>query len=292
MPKTNTNIGWCDDSWNPVHGCFKVSEGCSNCYAAAFSNWTGNTPKAWLISNVGENVQLQRHHLEWPNALDEPRRVFVNSMSDLFLPAEMPGGDPLLPAEYIHEVMDVIEANPEHAFIALTKHGAETGDVHGETPRLIEWDREHGRWPDNLWMGVSVETARRTYRMDVLRETGAATKWISFEPLLGSVGQLDLAGIDWAVVGGESGPEDDRREMDHEWAREIRDATKEQGLPFFFKQSSAGKSEQGKRLAEAGEDLNMAALLGAGSTAYRELPALPEAMADARPDLADQVVVA
>lgn len=277
MPSDDTAIGWTDGTWNPVHGCSKVSEGCANCYAEreSYGHW-GHTDHPWTAEHAEANVTLQDHHLDWPATRPEPLRIFVNSMGDLF--------HDRVPDDYIHDIFDVIEECPEHAFQALTKHGT-------ENDRLVEWDREHGRWPENLWMGVSVESARRAYRIDQLRETGAATKWISFEPLVERVPEPDLAGIDWVVIGGESGPDDARREMDHAWAREIRDAAKEHGLPVFFKQSSAAQNEQGKRLAEAGEDLNMARLMGAGSTAYRELPALPEAMADARPDLADQVVV-
>lgn len=278
MPSEDTAIGWTDATWNPVHGCSKVSEGCANCYAEreSYGHW-GHTDHPWTVEHAEANVRLQDHHLDWPTTRQKPLRIFVNSMGDLF--------HDLVPFEYVHEIFDVINSCPHHAFQALTKHGA-------ENDRLLEWDREVGRWPANLWMGVSVESARRAYRIDQLRETRAATKWISFEPLVERVPEPDLDGIDWVVIGGESGPDEVRREMDHAWAREIRNAAKDRGLPVFFKQSSAPRNEQGKRLAEAGEDLNMAALLGAGSTAYRELPALPEAMADARPDLADQVVVA
>lgn len=285
MPNENTAIGWTDDSWNAEHGCFKVSEGCANCYAARGSQRWGHTESSWTLDNASENIQMQAHHLA--NPIDKsPRRIFVNSVSDLFLPEEF------LSDDYLREIFDVMHQCPQHAFQGLTKHGCETSDHHGETPRLLRWDEEYGEWPDNLWMGVSVENANRAYRIDQLRQTGAATKWVSFEPLVGPVGDVDLEGIDWVVIGGESGPADRRREMDHAWAREIRDQAKELDLPVFFKQSSAAKPEQGKRLAEEGATLQEAADLGAETTAYRELPELPTALREERPDLADQEVPA
>jgi len=263
MPTKDTNIGWCDDTWNPVHGCHKISEGCRNCYAARQSQQYDHTTEAWTVANADENVQLQGHHLEYPDDKD-PLRIFVNSMSDLF--------HENVPFSYVHEIFDVIERNPQHAFQALTKHGTENN-------RMLEWDRETGgRWPDNLWMGVSVETARRSYRIEHLRATAAATKWVSFEPLVDRVGSPDLQGMDWVVIGGESGP--NHREMPHAWAREIRDAAREEGLPVFFKQSANRHNERGKALVEE----NMT------RTVLRELPPLPDELSDTRPDLGEQVV--
>lgn len=281
MPSKETNIGWTDDSWNPHHGCFKISEGCANCYAARQSQRWGHTDEPWTVANADENVHLQAHHLAYPRNKD-PMRIFVNSMSDLFLPEEH------LSDGFLHEIFDVMRECPQHAFQALTKHGTEHDN------RMLVWDRKHGDWPENLWMGVSVENANRLYRIEHLQATAAATKWVSFEPLVGPTGveAADLEGIDWVVIGGESGAEADRRDMDHTWAREIRDAAKDTGTPVFFKQSSASQPERGRRLAEAGEDLNEAALLGAETNTYRELPELPDALREARPDLAEQEVVA
>jgi len=279
MPTTDTAIGWTDDTWNPVHGCFKVSPGCANCYAARDSQRWGHTDRPWTVDNAEDNVQLQAHHLDWPRD-KEPRRIFVNSVSDLFLPEEY------ISDGYLREIFSVIEECPQHAFQALTKHGTEHEN------RLLRWDRQFGFWPDNLWMGVSVENADRTYRIEHLKATAAATKWVSFEPLVGPTGvtAADLEGIDWVVIGGESGSEADRREMDHAWAREIRDAAEANGIPVFFKQSSAANPERGKRLAEDGRDVQEAEELGAETTAYRELPELPTALREERPDLADQEV--
>jgi len=271
MPTENTNIGWTDDTWNPVHGCHKVSEGCANCYAAAQSQRFGHTPEPWTVQNAEENVKFQEHHLEYPLE-KEPRRIFVNSMSDLF--------HELVPDEYIHRIMDVIEEADQHVFQALTKHGT-------ENDRLRTWDR----WPDNLWMGVSVENEQRAYRMDHLRETDAAVKWVSFEPLVGEVTSLNFEGLDWLVIGGESGPAKDRRDMDHAWARAIRDSARYHELPVFFKQSSAESPEQGRALAEEHADYREAKLEGGELTVYREFPdALTDELEADRPDLAEQVI--
>ncbi|MEA5387152.1 DUF5131 family protein [Haloarculaceae archaeon H-GB11] len=279
MPSKGSNIGWTDDTWNPIHGCFKVSDGCQNCYAATQSQRWGHTDRSWTVQNADENVQLQRHHLDWPRGRN-PQRIFVNSMSDLFLPREY------VPDSLLHDVFDVIEDCDQHAFQALTKHGCEHDN------RLLLWDRETARWPENLWMGVSVESANRLYRIEHLQATAAETKWVSFEPLVGPTGiePADLAGIDWVVIGGESGPADDRREMDHAWAREIRDAAKAQDIPVFFKQSSGRHPERGRRIAERGSNLQEAEELDAESTAYREFPTLPEALREARPDLVEREV--
>lgn len=284
MPTENTNIGWTDDTWNPVHGCHKVSEGCANCYAAAQSQRFGHTPEPWTVQNAEENVKFQEHHLEYPLE-KEPRRIFVNSMSDLF--------HELVSDEYIHRIMDVIEEADQHVFQALTKHGCEfDGDHYSRhpdsghpTPRLLEWEAEYGRWPDNLWMGVSVEAETRTYRMEQLAHIDAAVKWVSFEPLVDEVTGLGpMAHIDWAVIGGESGPAKDRRDMDHAWARRIRDAARANGVPVFFKQSSAESPEQGRALAEEHSGYREAKLNGGELTELREFPdALTDELADARP---------
>lgn len=262
MPTKDTNIGWTDDTWNPVHGCSKISEGCRNCYAARQSQQYEHTTKPWTVEHADENVMHQRHHLEYPDDKD-PMRIFVNSMSDLF--------HENVPFDYIHDIFDVIERNPQHAFQALTKHGTENN-------RMLEWDRQYARWPENLWMGVSVETGRRSYRIEHLRATAAATKWVSFEPLVDRVGEPDLQGVDWVVIGGESGP--DYREMPHAWAREIRDAARDHDLPVYFKQSAARYNETGRALVE--ENLTR--------TVLRELPPLPDQLADSRPDLLEKVV--
>jgi protein gp37 len=282
MPTQDTNIGWTDSTWNPVHGCHKVSEGCANCYAAAQSQRFEHTEKPWTVENAEDNVMLQMHHLEYP-VEKEPRRIFVNSMSDLF--------HDLVPDEYIHRIMDVIEEADQHVFQALTKHGCETGQ-HRTQPRITEWDEEYGRWPDNLWMGVSVENENRAYRAQSLALTDAAVKWVSFEPLVDEVTSLGaLTHMDWAVIGGESGSEEDRRHMDHAWARQVRDAARANGVPVYFKQSSAASPEQGRALAEQHADYREAKLAGGELTRLREFPdAFTDALEAARPELANKVI--
>lgn len=270
MPTEDTNIGWTDDSWNPVHGCHKISEGCANCYAAVQSQRFNHTDHPWTVQHAEENVRLQEHHLEYPLE-KEPRRIFVNSMSDLFHPE--------VSDEYIHRIMDVIEEADQHVFQALTKHGADNG-------RLAEWER----WPENLWMGVTVEKHTRKYRIDELRKTDAVVKWISFEPLVGPVSP-HLEGIDWAVVGGESG--DGHRDMDHAWARFIRRKAAHRNIPYFFKQSAGEYPETGTALARAPFNSYEEATLQEGSDGvqtFREFPdALTDDLEEARPDLVEQV---
>jgi len=280
VPETDTAIEWTDSTWNPVHGCFAVSRACADgagCYAWEYSNKMGHTDEDWTVAHAEENVRLQEHHLDFPRELEDPQRVFVNSMSDLFLPED------LLSDEYVHQILDVVEDHPEHAFIALTKHGCETGGRHPDEPRMLTWDREHGRWPDNLWMGVTVETNARHYRIDQLREIGASTTWVSFEPLLEPIGMPDLQGIDWAVVGGQSGDDDDVRiDMAHEWVWPIREACERDDVAFYFKQSSGRR--QGYAPALRCPD--------GAVRAFRELPELPGPLRDARPDLAAEEVTA
>lgn len=216
-------ISWTTVTWNPVHGCHKVSEGCRHCYAERLSLKYGWTKKPWTAPNAPENVQLKPHKLNEPFQLKEPTRIFVNSMSDLF--------HELIPEAYLHKIFDVMEQCPQHVFQVLTKR----------PERAIEWPR----WPANVWMGASVESAKVAGRIDALRRCDAAVKFLSVEPLIAPLGAVNLAGIDWVIVGGESGPDGLRREMPHAWAREIRDLCTKSGVAYFFKQSSAARTEMG-----------------------------------------------
>lgn len=221
-------ISWTKHTWNPVHGCSKVSAGCKNCYAEAISLRYGITDQPWTKQNESKNVLLKAHKLREPFSIKEPSFVFVNSMSDLF--------HSLIPNDYRRQIFDVMNKCSQHVFQVLTKRPEE----------LVKWD--YG-WSENIWMGVSVENKKATERIDLLRQSAAKLKWISFEPLLEDVGTLNLTGIDWAVVGGESGQS--FREMDHAWARSIRDQCVEQGVAFFFKQSSHRFTERGTSLIES-----------------------------------------
>lgn len=215
-----TIISWTSATWNPVHGCHKVDEACRNCYAEKISLKFGWTQKPWTKRNAEENVLFKPHKLREPYKLKEPSRIFVNSMSDL--------GHELIPPSYLRKIWDVMMDLPEHTFQCLTKR----------PERFLEWP---GPWPKQIWLGTTVGDRRGKWRIDSLRETDAAVKFISFEPLLEDLGDLDLTGIHWAIVGGESGP--NHRPMDHAWARAIRDQCVDQGVAFFFKQDAGHRTE-------------------------------------------------
>jgi len=220
-----TAISWTNVTWNPTHGCSRVSEGCRNCYAERLSLQKGFTKFPWTAVNAAENVLLKPHKLRDPLKLKEPSRIFVNSMSDLFHPNIPPG--------YRAQIFNIMAATPQHTYQILTKR-----------PELAaSWP---GPWGANIWMGASVENRKALERLAILRDCGAQTKFISFEPLLEDLGPLNLSGYHWAIVGGESGP--GFRPMPHAWARNIRDACLEQGVAFFFKQSAAHRTEIGTSL--------------------------------------------
>ncbi len=220
-----TAISWTNATWNPTHGCSRVSEGCRNCYAERLSLQKGFTNLPWTKANEQANVMLKPHKLKDPLKLKEPARIFVNSMSDLFHPA--------IPDTYRDQVWAIMAMTPQHTYQILTKR-----------PELAaQW---HGPWLSNIWMGASVENAKALSRLVSLRACGAKVKFLSIEPLLESIGTPDFAGIDWVIVGGESGP--DFRPMPHVWARDIRDACQASGTAFFFKQSAAWRTELGTSL--------------------------------------------
>ena len=223
-----TKISWASVTWNPVHGCSKVSAGCDNCYAETLSLRMGWTKKEWTGENAKENVQVKPHKLREPYKLKEPSRVFVNSMSDLYHPQILD--------DYIAQVFAVMNDLPQHVFQVLTKRPR----------RAAQWA---GEWTENIWQGTSVENRKTLYRIDQLRECQAKTLFLSLEPLLEDLGELNLDGIDWVIVGGESGK--GYRPMEHAWARGIRDQCVEKGVAFFFKQSAAYRTEMGTELEEA-----------------------------------------
>lgn len=228
-----TLISWATTTWNPVHGCSKVSPGCDRCYAETLSLRRGWTKKPWTGDNASENVQLKPHKLREPYKRKEPSRIFVNSMSDMF--------HPIIPNDYIAKVFAVMNDLPQHIFQVLTKR-----------PRRAA--KYPGPWTDNIWQGVSVEDRKRLFRINQLRDCQAKVRFLSLEPLLEPLGELNLSGIHWVIVGGESGTAEsspDFREMDHAWARDIRDQCVEKGVAFFFKQSAAYKTETGTELIEA-----------------------------------------
>ena len=221
-----TKIEWTDLTWNPVTGCTKVSPGCKHCYAEVMAKRL----KLMGQPNYRDafKLTLQPHMLDRPLRTKKPRMVFVNSMSDLFHKD--------VPTEYIHRVFEVMEEASQHTFQVLTKRA---GRLEVVAPKLP--------WPKNVWMGVSVETADYYGRVDHLRRTPAAVKFLSLEPLLGPLTVLDLAGIDWVIVGGESGSK--ARPMDPAWVTEVRDKCQDADVRFFFKQWG------GKNKKKAGREL-------------------------------------
>ena len=208
-------ISWTEMTWNPVTGCTKISEGCYNCYAAKMAERLRlmGQPK---YAN-GFNVTIHPESLHDPYKWKKPSMVFVNSMSDLFHPD--------VPTSFIKQVFDVMNENPQHIFQVLTKRPNRMLSI----SHLLTWS-------SNIWMGVSVESDRHYDRIASLRSTSAAIKFLSLEPLLSSLPKLNLQGIDWVIVGGESGFK--ARPMNAEWVRNIRDLCKKQHVPFFFKQWS------------------------------------------------------
>lgn len=230
-------IEWTDATWNPVTGCTEVSPGCDHCYARTFAErWRG----------------VKRHHFEqgfdlklWPERMDyplqwkKPRFVFVNSMSDLF--------HKNVPDEFILQVFGVMAQAHWHTFQVLTKRPSRLVRlVPRITKHLAPYTGRSQHWPVNIWLGVSIETMRYKWRAEGLRKVPAAVRFISAEPLLESLGELDLSGIHWLIAGGESGPA--HRPCDPVWIEELRDRCSQNDVAFFFKQWGGRTPKAGGRL--------------------------------------------
>jgi protein gp37 len=232
-------IEWTDATRNPVTGCTKVSPGCKNCYAERLAH------RLQLMGNPryqrGFAVTLQPDQLTLPLRWRRPRRIFVNSMSDLFHEA--------VPEDYIRRAFDVMAQAEQHTFQILTKRAERLAAL---APRLP--------WPANVWQGVSVENARHTWRVAYLRSTPARVRFISIEPLLGPISTLDLLGVDWVIVGGESGPR--HRAIDPDWVQHIRDECVAADVPFFFKQWGGRTPKSGGRILDG--------------RAWDEMPSMPQ----------------
>lgn len=225
----NSHIEWTEATWNPVTGCTQISPGCANCYAKTFAERFRGVPGHPY--EQGFDLKLWPARLELPLQWKKPQLIFVNSMSDLFHED--------VPKEFVAQVFDTIERAHWHQFQLLTKR----------PERLAELAESlHLRFPENLWVGVSVENQRWTTRIDHLREVPAHVRFLSCEPLLGPIEKLNLAGIHWVIVGGESGH--GARPMKAEWARGIREQCKDAGVAFFFKQWGA-HDEDGVRRGKA-----------------------------------------
>ena len=231
---TQTKIQWTDATWNPVTGCTKISPGCKNCYAERFAErFRGVKGHPF---EFGFDLMLRHERITQPLSWRNPRMVFVNSMSDLFHED--------IPERYISMVFDTMEQAFRHTFQVLTKRSESMRDFVTERYR----DK---RVPPNIWLGVSVEDSSVISRIDHLRSTPAAIRFLSLEPLIGPIGKVDLRDIHWIIVGGESGC--GTREMKREWVADIRDQCKDAGIAFFFKQWGGPKPKKNGRLLDGVE---------------------------------------
>lgn len=223
----NSSIEWTDSTWNPVTGCSKVSPGCVHCYAETFAErWRGIPGHPY---EQGFDLKLWLQRLEQPLLWKKPRIIFVNSMSDLFHES--------VPLSFIQKVFKVMEEAHWHVFQVLTKRAERMEEL-----------AQHLNWPENVWMGVSVESRDYLWRVDHLRRVPAQVRFLSIEPLLGPMGRMNLKKIDWAIVGGESGP--GARFMDPKWVLDIRDQCVKIKVPFFFKQWGGVQKKKAGRVLE------------------------------------------
>ena len=206
-------IEWTDATWNPVRGCTKISPGCKHCYAETLAERFRGVPGHPF--EQGFDLQLIDGALDLPLRWRRGRRIFVNSMSDLF--------HENIPDAYLERVFDVMRATPQHRYQVLTKRAQRMQEVCSR----IEV-------PANAWLGVSIENQDYMWRLELLRQVAAPVRFLSLEPLLGPLAELDLAGVQWVIVGGESGHY--ARQMQAEWVRQIRDGCQQAEVPFFFKQ--------------------------------------------------------
>jgi len=222
-----SSIEWTESTWNPSTGCTKISEGCRHCYAEKMARRLKamNNPR---YAN-GFEVTIHEDLLTLPLSWKKPQMIFVNSMSDLF--------HENIPDDFIHKVFQTMVKADWHIFQVLTKRSGRLREIAGKLP-----------WADHIWMGVTVENIKVTQRIDDLIHTPAYIKFISFEPLLGPIRNVDLSGINWIIVGGESGQ--NARQMDSEWVREIRNNCLKSNTPFFFKQWGGFNKKKNGRILD------------------------------------------
>ena len=224
----HSSIEWTEMTWNPTTGCNKVSAGCKHCYAEIMARRL----QAMGVEKYKDGFELRIHPeaLRIPYSWKSSKVVFVNSMSDLFHKE--------VPFSFVQQVFDVMNDNPQHIFQVLTKR----------SDLLLKYDNQL-QWGHNIWMGVSVENAKVMNRIEDLRRTGARVKFLSCEPLIGPLPNLNLNGIDWAIIGGESGRKP--REMKEDWVLDILDQCKAVGVKFFFKQwGGTNKKKTGRVLLD------------------------------------------
>jgi len=220
-----SSIEWTEMTWNPVTGCTKISAGCKHCYAEVMAKRL----QAMGIEKYKDAFKLTLHEdaLGIPYTWKRQKVVFVNSMSDLF--------HPKVPLSFIQKVFKVMNENPQHTFQVLTKRAERLFEVHKAL-----------KWSHNIWMGVSVENEKVVSRIDLLRETGARTKFLSCEPLIGPLNKMNLTSIDWVIVGGESGRI--ARPMNEDWVLDIMDQCSAANVAFFFKQWGGTNKKKSGRL--------------------------------------------
>ena len=240
----NSKIEWTDTTWNPVRGCSRVSEGCRHCYAEVVAHrYSGpGMPYEGLTTTAdtgrprwNNEIMLVRDKLEDPLRWQKPRRVFVNSMSDLF--------HEKVPLDYIEEVFDVMRRAERHQFQILTKRDGRLARLNSKLT-----------WPPNVWMGVSIENDETADRVKALRKTDAAVKFLSVEPLLGPIDHLNLDDINWVIIGGESGPH--ARMMEAAWAIRLRILCRKAGVACFVKQLGTAWSKRGGLKDKKGGDIS------------------------------------
>ncbi|WP_135829986.1 DUF5131 family protein [Halorussus halobius] len=267
-----TNISWAHYTWNPVTGCSHAGPECTNCWAETMEHRQAArddppehvTGEDWTQPNAPSVVSCHDDRLHEPDTYtypDGPGRVFVVSMGDLYHREVGP--------EFAQRVLDICSEHPEHVWISLTKRPENARD----------WNLD---FPENVWLGTSVGSGPggafpdTTHRIDQLRDIDVETRWVSFEPLIEPIGDVDLSGIDWAVVGGETGSKADRRKMEHAWAADLLEQCRDADVAYHFKQSSARYPERGTELAvEVGPGIFE-------QREIREYPDLPEIVEQAR----------
>jgi len=228
MMTQESQIEWTNLTWNPVTGCTKISAGCDNCYAERFAERFRGVPGHPY--EEGFDLTLRPHRLEQPLTIRTPKMIFVNSMSDLFHKD--------VPFSYVDKVFDTMEQARWHTFQVLTKRSSRMRDY-------VNRRYGDGTAPLHIWLGTSVEDGSKKSRIKHIRDMNAGTRFLSIEPLIGPIGKVDLTGIHWVIVGGESGP--GFREMKAEWATEVRDQCIAQKIPFFFKQWGGFRPKAGGR---------------------------------------------
>ncbi len=230
----HSSIEWTDSSWNPVTGCTKVSSGCDNCYAERFAErFRGVSGHPY---EMGFDLQFREKRLSQPLTWRRPRKIFVNSMSDLFHKD--------VPWHFVDRVFAVMEQADWHVFQVLTKRSSLMRNY-------LRQRYQSSLVPSHIWCGVSVENSSCIVRVRHLQQSPVSVRFLSLEPLLGTLGEFDLSGISWVIVGGESGP--GARPVDSEWVHEVRDLCRSHDVPFFFKQWGGLRPKSGGRLLDGVE---------------------------------------